>query len=326
MGQIAPIRVGVIGTGVMGGHHTRVAATLPGCQLLGIHDLDTTRAAQVADQFGVTAYATLPALCDAVDAVIVASPTSTHARVAGACLQAGCHVLVEKPIDSDVAAAEELLETWKRTDRVLMIGHLERFNPAVTVLRALLAREDVFAMEFQRLSPTPPRDRSADIIFDLMIHDLDLVSALNHAPVTSLHAMGHHVRYGFIDHVTALLRFANGATATLTASCVSQQRVREGRIFTRTAQFTADLARREVWLHRHGPSTLIDEKGHSYQTSQMEQIGVPQNDPLAAEQEHFLQAIRSGVPPLTTPESGLQVLRLAQTIQDEVNTQLAALV
>jgi predicted dehydrogenase len=229
---------------------------------------------------------------------------------------------VEKPIAGDYAAAELLLAASNTLDRVLMIGHLERFNPAITTLRALLPREELFAFALERLSPTPPRDRSADIIFDLMIHDLDLALALSGSTVESINAMGHQVRYGFIDHVTALLRFASGATATLTASAVSQQRVRRGRFFTRNAEYAVDLTRRELWVQRYGPSTITNEKGQCYQTTAVEQIPVPNEDALTVEHEHFLHAIRTNTAPLTTAESGLQVLQLAQTIQQIVNEQL----
>jgi predicted dehydrogenase len=322
MDKVAPIRVGVIGTGVMGGHHTRVAAALPGCQLIGIYDANTACAELVARQFGVMTFASLPALCDAVDAVIVASPTVTHADIGAQCLRAGCHVLLEKPIAATIAEAEALVAISAKTDRILMVGHLERFNPAVTTALSILARNELFAIDLQRLSTAPGRDRSADIIFDLMIHDIDLAMAFSGSTVISVHAMGHHVRCDFIDHVTALLRFANGTTATLTASAVSQERVRKGRLFTKNAQLTVDFASREVWVHRHGKSSIAMSDGQYYQASQVEQIIVPPREPLMIEQEHFLQAIRSGVQPLTHAEVGLQALRLAQAIQDDVNAQL----
>ncbi|HEY3377811.1 MAG TPA: Gfo/Idh/MocA family oxidoreductase, partial [Armatimonadota bacterium] len=210
--------MGVVGTGVMGGHHTRVAAMLPGCQLVGIYDANQARATEVADQFGAATFPSLDALCENVDAVIVASPTVTHAEVGAHCLQAGCHVLLEKPIAATVAEGEKLYAISQQSDRLLMIGHLERFNPAVTAVLSLISHDELFALELQRLSPTPGRDRSADIIFDLMIHDLDLLLAFTGSPIIAISAMGHYVRSDFIDHVTALLRSDKGVTATLTAS------------------------------------------------------------------------------------------------------------
>ena len=272
MDQVAPIRVGVIGTGVMGGHHTRVAAMLPACQLIGIYDPNHARAEEVAVQFGVSTFPSIDALCGAVDAVIIASPTFTHAEIGASCLQAGCHVLLEKPIAGTVADGQALLETSRRSDRVLMIGHLERFNPVVTVALSLVQKNPLFAIELQRLSPNPPRDCSADIIFDLMIHDLDLTLAFCGSSVSTMAAVGHRARCNFIDHVTAILRFQNGMTATLTASAVSQERVRMGRLFSRNAQISLNLASREVWIHRHGKSSIAQADGQYYQASQVEQI------------------------------------------------------
>ncbi len=322
--QGSPVRVGIIGTGVMGGHHTRVASTLPGCDLLGIFDADHARAEAVSNQYGITAYDSLPDLCTHVDAVIVASPTNTHADVAMTCLQAGCHVLVEKPIAASLADAEALVACGKQSDRVLMIGHIERYNPAVSAVMKLLNPQELFTCELQRLSTTLGRDRSVDIIFDLMIHDLDLVLAFTGSKVTDISAMGHRLKGELIDHVTALLRFENGVTATLTASAVSQERVRRASLFTPNAQYTIDLAAsREVLVHRFGKSTLAQENGQYFVTSQIEQILVPNREPLAAEQDQFLQAIRTGTPPLTDAESGYQALCLAYAIQAAVNEQLA---
>lgn len=326
MVQIAPIRVGVVGTGVMGGRHTRVASTLPGSHLIGIYDLDTDRASKVADQYGVRAFSSLDDLCAAVDAVVIASPTFTHAEVASTCLQAGCHVLLEKPIAATVAEGEKLVALSQQSDRVLMIGHLERYNPVVTTMLSLMKREELFAFELQRLSPTPGRDRSADIIFDLMIHDLDLALAFSDSSVVSVTATGHRARYDFIDHVTALLRFENGVSATLTASAVSHERRRVGQVFTHNTQFTLDLNTRGLWAQQFGSSSLATPDGQHYQAGKVEQIYFFDREPLIVEQEQFLKSIIEGKKPPTTAESGLAVLRLAQKIQDMVNEQLAALV
>lgn len=322
MEEFAPLRLGIIGTGVMGGHHTRVAAGLPGCRLVGIYDASRARAEEVAGQFGVTATDEMDALCAAADAVIVATPTVTHAAVAAACLRQGCHVLLEKPIAATVPEAEALIAVARSTDRLLMIGHVERFNPAFTALSDLLAAATVFDAELQRLSTAPGRDRTADIIFDLMIHDLDLALAIANSTPTHVAAMGHRVRSDFIDHVSAQLRFANGMTVRLTASAVSQQRVRKGRLFSADALFEVDFASRELWIHRQGSSSIANRDGLYNMIQQVEQILVPNKEPLAAEQEHFLRVIREGRQPATHAEGGLAALRLASSIQQAVNTQL----
>ncbi len=325
MAESTPIRIGIAGTGVMGGHHTRVAASLPHCRLTGIYDVDSDRARQVAEQFGATVFASLEDLCAAADGIIIATPTNTHAEVASICLRAGRHVLLEKPIAATIAEAEALVALANTRDRMLMIGHIERYNPAVSTTLSLLDHQELFACELQRLSISQGRDCSADIIFDLMIHDIDLALAFAQAPVIAVSAMGHRLRGELIDHVTALLRFENGIIATLTASWLSQERVRRARLFTRSAQFAVDFASREVNIHRQGQSSIAANNGLYHMASLVEQLLVPNKEPLAIEQEHFLACIRTHTQPITDGEAGLQALRLAYTIQERVNEQLSTL-
>ncbi len=318
MQQNPDIRVGVIGTGVMGGYHTRVAAMLPGCALIGIHDADPARADDMARQYGVAAFRSCDELCAATEAVIVATPTATHADVAAACLRAGCHVLVEKPLAATPAEAEALVALEREAQRILMVGHVERFNPAITVLLSVIDPREVVACEATRLSTTLGRDQSVDIIFDLMIHDLDLMLACTPDTTVSLvAATGHCLRGDLVDYATAMLRSATGATFTLTASAISQERMRKLRILTREVQFTVDCATREVWVQRHGKSSYVP-----YAAGHIEQITVPTKDPLALEQEHFLQAIRTGTPPKTGAVIGLRSVQLAGDIQTCIREQL----
>lgn len=323
--QVNPeTRMGIVGTGVMGAYHTRVAAVLPGCQLAGIYDADNACAARVAQQYGVTAYRSLPELCEAVDAVIVATPTFTHARIATECLQAGVHVLLEKPIAATLAEAEALVALSAQAPGLLMIGHVERFNPAVSALQTLLDPSELFACELQRLSVAPGRDQSVDIIFDLMIHDFDLALALVGAPVSAHSAVGHCITGKNIDHASALLRFANGATAALTASAVSHERMRTGRFYTRNAVYTVDFANRQLWVHQHGKSSYARGNSEPYQAHHVEQLFIANIEPLVAEQEHFLEAIRHGTPPVTDAYAGLHALQLAYAVQTDVNNHLLA--
>ena len=315
--------MGIVGVGVMGGYHARVATHLDGCRVVGVYDADHARAEKVAELNGVSAYAQLPALCAAVDAVVIATPTKTHAETAAACLRAGCHVLLEKPLALSLPEAEKLEAVSRQSDRLLMVGHVERYNPAFAVLQTLLNPAELFACELRRMSTAPGRDQSADVIYDLMIHDCDLVLACTQSPVVGVSAMGQRVRGGLIDHVTALVQFANGAVATLTASAVSQERSRMARLFTRTAQFTVDFAAREVFIHRHGRSSYFDDEGQYYLASQMEQILVPQQESLVREHEHFLHCIRTGAVPATNATAALAAVRLADAIQAQVQAQLA---
>jgi len=310
----------------MGTNHARVAAQISGCRLVGIYDADTARAGTVAGQFDAAAFATLDALCDAVDAVIIATPTATHAEVATACLRAGCHVLLEKPIAASVSEAEALLAVSAATDRIFMIGHVERFNPAIMTLLSLLDRQQVFACEFSRMSATSARDRSADVIFDLMIHDIDLALAITGSPATVLAAQAQRVGGTLNDHVTALLCSDAQISISLQASWVSHEMRRVARVHIPGAQYTVDLARRELWLHRYGPASLADKDGRVKQSAYAEKLFVPYQDPLVAEHDHFLHAIQTGIPPVTDGHAGLAALRLAYAIQEHANSPYLAIV
>lgn len=315
-------RVGIIGTGVMGAYHTRIAAMSPTGRLVGIYDADAGCAERVARQYDITPYRTLADLCAEVDAVIVATPTNTHAEVAAACLRAGVHVLLEKPMATSPDEAEALLALSRQVARVLMIGHVERFNPAFIALQSLLPGHELFACDLQRVSVAPGRDQSVDIILDLMIHDLDLVLALGGSPHAAPAASGHRVGGRFIDHATALLWFPRGFSAVLTASAVGHEVLRLGRFYTRDCQFVVDFANRQLAVHHHGRSGYARADGEPYQAQQMEQIFVPRQEPLALEQEHFYQAIRTGAPPATDAASALAGLTLAHAIQSQINAQL----
>jgi len=317
------VRVGVVGTGVMGGHHARVAASLPGSALVGIHDPDTQRARQVAADYETTAFATLEELCAEVEAVIVASPTMSHGETAGRCIEAGLHVMVEKPISATIAEADRLVALSQKGGTLLMVGHVERFNPAVITARNMLDPKEIFDCNLQRLSTVSGRDRSVDIVLDLMIHDIDLALAFTGAGVTAVAATGHKIRGDLIDHVTALLRFDNGATAMLAASAVSQTRVRVGNFHTRTELFTVDFASRELTIRRGGRSSLAQENVRYVTESQVEQVLVPNQEPLALEQTHFLQSIRNGTQPEPNGKDGLTALRVACDVQAMVLARLA---
>jgi predicted dehydrogenase len=280
-----------------------------------VYDTDAACAERIAHQYNVTAFRSCEDLCTAAKAVIIATPTATHADVAATCLQAGCHVLLEKPIAATADEAEELLALHRKTDRVLMIGNVERFNPAVTTLLSALAQEELIAAEAMRLSPTPGRDLSADVIFDLMIHDIDLALACTRSLPVGIEAMGRRVRGPLIDHAVALVRFADGVTFTLTASMVSHERTRKLRVLTRDAQFTVDCAAREAWVQRLGPSSFRGPEARPDPAALVEQLTVPARDPLAQEQEHFLDAIRTGSEPITSADIGLQAVRIAETVQ-----------
>lgn len=316
--DLSTIRVGVAGTGVMGGRHVRVASMLAGSRLAGIYDPDAARATEVAESYGVKAAGSIEELCEWVDAVVVASPTITHGEVGKRCLAAGCHVLLEKPLAASRQEAEELVALADEQGVFLMTGHVERFNPAVMTALTMINGDQVFDCAFQRLSPVTGRDRSVDIVLDLMIHDIDLALSFTRSQVVEVAAVGQTIREELIDHVTAILQFENGATATLTASAVSQARVRTGVLYSRKAQYRLDLAARDVTVVRDGRSVLsADREGYTI-GSQVEQILVPAQEPLQNELQGFLDGIRKGQAPQPDGRAGLQALNVALEVQAKV--------
>ncbi len=233
------IRAGVIGAGRLGRQHARVYTEMTGCVLVGVHDIDAGRAEAVAHEFGVRAFEQCHALLDAVDAVSVAVPTAEHASVGCTALEAGAHVLVEKPIAATVAEAERMVATASSARRHLGVGHVERFNPAFMVLREMEVAPRF--IESHRLAAYSPRGTDVAVVLDLMIHDLDLLLALIPSHVTEVAAVGVSVVSSQVDIANARLVFGDGCVANVTVSRFSQKQMRRMRIFQRDAYMALDF-------------------------------------------------------------------------------------
>ena len=222
-------RVAVIGAGSFGRHHLRILGKSPNAQLAGVVDLNHDRAAAVALDYGCPVYASPEELAGKVDAAVVAVPTSAHADVGCALLESGIDILVEKPIASDLASARRLVDTAARHGRILQVGHLERFNPAVAALKKIVTMPLFF--EIHRLSLFSPRSLDVDVVLDLMIHDLDLVLDLAGTMPEEIRAAGISILSDKVDIANVRLAFPGGCVANLTASRVSTERVRKMRLF-----------------------------------------------------------------------------------------------
>lgn len=234
------LRTGVVGTGSLGFHHARILRDVPDVSMEGIFESRPERAEEVSKELGVEARKSLEDLLDRVDAVIIAVPTVEHEAVATAALARGIHVLVEKPMAPDLAAADRILAASEGTGVVVQIGHVERFNAAIQAAEEYLERP--LFIESHRIAPFVPRSTDVAVVLDLMIHDVDLVQALVGEPIREIAAVGLPVLTPNVDIANARLTFEGGAVANLTASRVSVERMRKLRIFQRSGYLSLNLA------------------------------------------------------------------------------------
>ena len=305
------LAVGVLGVGSMGAQHARVYDELPATRLVGVADADPDRAATVAGRHGVAAMPRAELLA-AVDAVSVAAPDRYHDELAGAAIDAGVHVLVEKPFVVDPADGEALIERADDAGLVLQVGHVERFNPVVRTLSDVLADTEVIAVAADRLGPPVARDVDDNVVRDLMIHDIDVVRSLLGADVRTVQA----IHAGEDPHVTALCSFDDGTTARLTASRVTQKKVRQLVVTTPDARVEADYLAGTVEIHRRSVPEYVAEGGDVRYRHEgvVERPAVGSEEPLREELAAFAEAVRTGSTPAVTGEDGLAALSVATRI------------
>jgi predicted dehydrogenase len=320
-------RIGVIGAGALGYHHVRILGGMPGVEFVGFHDADPARAASVAAALGATAVATLDELLDAVEAVTVVVPTPAHHAVARQALERGRHVLIEKPITSTLAEADDLLAIARRTGAIIQTGHVERFNRAIRA--ALPFIEAPLFVESDRLAPFNPRGADVAVVLDLMIHDIDLVRTLVGSAVRTLDAAGVPVLTASVDIANARLTFESGAVANITASRVSRERFRKLRIFQRSGYLSLDLALGvgEFYRLRDGLDAHALAAAPRRLDEFMERIPLeaPDGEPLLLEFESFVEAVQGRRPVLVSGEDGRAALALALRIMTEIERSLPAL-
>jgi predicted dehydrogenase len=302
------LRVGVVGVGFFGQHHARLLSGLSGVQLVAVADIDLSRARDIAAQYGGSPYADArDVLAAGVDAVTIAAPTALHAEVATPFVEAGIPVLIEKPITASLAEADRLLAAADRRGTPVAVGHTERFNPAVTAAMPLVGQPRF--VEIHRLGTFPDRSLDVDVIFDLMIHDLDLLLRIVGSKVVSIDAIGVNVLTPRVDIANARLRFASGCIANVTASRISRERVRKARFFQKDAYVSIDYAAQEVEVYR-----LAASDGRPQ--IQGGRLNVTSDEPLRRELVDFVEAVRHGRPPVVTGCDGREALALATRIAE----------
>jgi predicted dehydrogenase len=304
-----PLRVAVVGVGHLGQHHARILASMPGVTLVGVVDTKPGRAEEIGARYGVPGYADASAVIPEVDAVSIAVPTVSHVDVALPFIDRGAAVLVEKPIAATVADADRLIEAADDRGVVLAAGHTERFNPAVAAALPLVSRPRF--VEVHRLGTFPERSLDIDVIFDLMIHDLDLLLAAVPSEVTSIEAVGVNVLTPKIDIANVRLRFADGCIANLTASRISRERVRKARFFQAESYISIDYATQEAEVYR----LLRNESAAAARpVIHGGKLEIAQQEPLAGELIDFVSAVRDRRAPGVSGRAGRAALALAERI------------
>ncbi len=305
-------RVAVVGAGHFGRHHARVLAALSGVDLTAVVDIDPARAKATAEAVGTGFACDVMSLDGQVDAVTLAVPTAVHHAVALPLLERGISVLVEKPIARSVAEADELIAAAAASGAVLAVGHAERFNPAVAVALPLV-RSPRF-IEVHRIGAFPGRSLDIDVVFDLMIHDLDIILTAVGSDVVSVEAVGVPVLTDRADIANARLRFETGCIANLTASRISREQIRKLRFFQQDAYISVDCAEQEVeaWRVTRGSGSVPTIEGGK--------LDVPRGEPLALELADFVAAVSGGRRPLVDGVAGRRALALAERVAQAMGT------
>jgi predicted dehydrogenase len=311
------IRAAVIGVGYLGRFHAQKYAQADACELVAVVDSRAQAREQVAGEVKARALSDYRELLGKVDAVSIVTPTPTHFAIGRDFLEAGAHVLVEKPITETLAEARELIALAARAGRILQVGHLERFNAAILAAEPYLKSPRF--VECHRMAPYRERGTDVNVVLDLMIHDIDIVQTIVGAPIVTIDAVGTPVFSEEIDIANARIRFANGCVANATASRVSVKTERKLRIFSDDAYLSLDLQQKVVTLIRK--RTAADGPGQLPVT--IEEQSLEPGDALKAEIEAFLGCIRSGRPPVVTGEAGLMALETATRITEQVKQSLA---
>jgi predicted dehydrogenase len=312
--QAKKIRVAVAGAGEFGRNHVRVYREIESAELIGVYDQDARRAAAIAKEFQTKVFTNLEELRGRADAVSVAVPTVAHADVGCRLMEMGLDVLVEKPMAVNLAEADALITSAKKNKRILQVGHVERFNPAVIAVEPILNRPLFF--EVHRLGVFTPRSLDVDVIYDLMIHDLDILLALVKEPVTEVKAVGIPVLTDKVDIAHARLEFVGGAVANVTASRVSTERVRKMRFFQQHEYISLDYARRDalrVGVKKPGPQPEFG----------FQKLDAPAVEPLRAELEAFVDAVRTRKEPKTNGAAGRAALELASRVMASIQEHAA---
>jgi len=326
---VEPYRIGVIGVGHLGSLHAKMLADMAGVRLSGVFDTDRARAADVALRYGTRAEETLEALLDAADAVTIATTTNAHCAVALKALERGKHVFLEKPITESVAEADALCAAAAGRGLIIQVGHIERFNPAILALEKY--RIEPMFVESHRLAQFNPRGTDVGVVLDLMIHDIDLILAFVRSPVRAVEANGVAVVSDSVDIANARIQFENGCVANVTASRISQRKMRKMRLFQKSGYISIDFSEGTAEVFRlvgeDEPETkgtmMLGELGSGKHRRKIvyELPEVKEVNALRHELELFARAAAAGTRPVVSGEDGRRALVVANAIMEKISQQ-----
>lgn len=311
------LRVAVIGAGTFGRHHVRAIKQLQEADLVAIVDIDLAKAQQLARDYGSRAFRDTSEALSEIDAAVVATPTVTHEQIGAHLMRAGIDVLIEKPIADSSAAGERLARVAEQNACILQVGHLERFNPAVTALERALTVPLFF--EIHRLSTFTPRSLDIDVVLDLMIHDLDIVLNLTHELPDEIRAAGISVLSPRVDIANVRLSFASGCVANLTASRISTEKIRKLRVFQPGEYISLDYQRQDalrVAIRKNEPNAAAGEFVRQFG---FDHLPVERAEPLQLELKAFITAVRNRSKPHVDGYQAAATLRVAEAILDKIN-------
>src|SRR5438876_10232706 len=299
------LRVVVVGEGHIGPNHARLYAELPSVQFTSIYDLDVMRANTIGKKYGLIPAKSLEQFAETIDAASIATPTSTHYKVAHALLSRGKHLLVEKPITENTRDASELAELAAREQLVLQVGHVERFNPVLSALEARLTHPRF--IEAHRLSPYPERSTDIGVVLDLMIHDLEIILHLVRSPVQNIDAVGVAVLSRGEDIANARLHFENGCVANVTSSRISPERMRKIRVFQEDAYLSLDYQNQSGEIYRRAGGRITRDK-----------VEIAREEPLKGQLASFIECARTGREPRVSGFQATAALELAVEITKRI--------
>jgi len=299
------IKVVVVGVGSLGSRHARIYSELPGVELVGVLDTDRERTEEIATQYDCQAFLTLEEIPSSVEAISIVVPTDRHYEVAGGLMNRGYHLLIEKPITDDVSHARELLRLAEKSNLLLQVGHVERFNPGILEIEKIV-KEPRF-IECHRNAPFQPRGTEVGVVLDLMIHDLDIILYLVSSPVASLEAVGATILSKHEDIANARIKFKSGCIANITTSRVSPAKMRKIRIFQDDAYISLDYMAQTAQIYREEAGRII-----------IDELPIPRGEPLKLELESFVEAVRLGGKPQVPAEGSLAALEVAVAVTEEV--------